>query len=186
MLFDCSSIYNAHGAAITADGWDSLVEFDRDHVRNDGKIDATWGGTVGIDHSTIDNWHGTISADGRGSTVDVDHSTIFGGTLAANGFGAKIELDDAFVSRSFLQTTWGGLIETGHGTSYLSDATIGFNSDVEVEKYTKLVLEHGTEMFGGELTIDKHATLQVETTTGATLDGTTVFNHGTMQVDAEF
>ncbi len=156
-----------------------------------GKIEARDHGTIlfeGTHHDPLNviNVGGVIAAVGCGSAVEFVDTTINGGTIEALHHGI-VELDDATITGSVLRTDHHGLIETVSGedgtTSTLDDVTIACDSHVEVGTNTKLVLTHGTTMFGGVLSVDIGGTLDIESHAGATLDGTTVFNHGTIQID---
>src|SRR4029077_647134 len=96
--FDESWIDNGHRGKIEADGKDSVVAFDHDHIDNSGRIEAERGGTVTFDRSHVDN-DGTIEAR-WGGAVNLDHSHIdnWHGTIEAFGSGSTVNLDDAYIS----------------------------------------------------------------------------------------
>ena len=79
-------------------------------------------------HATIDqSGDGLIEAVGWGSTINLDHATIIGGTL---------------------KTYCGGLIQTVGGASTLDGVTIASGTDVQVNNDTSLVLEHTIDNSG--------------------------------------
>ncbi len=128
--FDGATVWNEHGAAITADGGTVLFDqatvtndfcatiaacdggtivFSAATVDNDGTIGAKFGGIIDLSYSTItQGCDGVIAADGCGSTVNLDNTTIIGGTLEAN-CGGVVSIDCSTIIGSTLQADGGAL-----------------------------------------------------------------------------
>ncbi|MDE2283115.1 MAG: hypothetical protein KGK33_00680 [Hyphomicrobiales bacterium] len=211
VTFDDADVHNnGHHAKIVASAGGSIDFAWDSSVINSHKalIEAKDGGTVWFGGATVVNKHqGTIEAadcglvvfcgvsdlinKSGGKILAEDHGAVKfanssvandGGTIAAFGWGAKIELADTFIGGGTLKTDNGGVIETVYGCSTLDGVTIGCNSYLLVDACTTLTLSGGTTMDAGTLCIGCHGTLDIETCQGAMLDGVAVWNRGTIDV----
>jgi hypothetical protein len=99
------TIVNKATIDANAKGQDLNINQGNGGVTNTKTLEATAGGVLQL-FNTITNTGGTITASGKGSTVNVDDATIVGGTL---------------------KTTKGGLVETV-GSSELNGVTIATKS----------------------------------------------------------
>ena len=87
-------IDNGWHGLIAADGWGSEVKFDRDHVNNDERITAGYGGKVLVLDSRVDNdWHGLITADGRHSEVKFERDHVGNWGVISAAWGGTVLFD---------------------------------------------------------------------------------------------
>jgi hypothetical protein len=172
-------VVNTHGAMIVAADFGTIT-FDADVVTNTraSTIAATNGGVIDIAFSDVTNTHhslieatdagtvvfdyacatntgdSTIEAQGLYSTVYLEHTLVTndGGTIAAIGSGATVELIDATIVGGTLESRDGGLIDSSAGTSTLDGVTIAdgtviqSNDDVDLKD---TITVDGTATFQG-------------------------------------
>ncbi len=173
-------VANKHGAMIVAADF-GTVNFDADRVTNDhcSTIAATKGGLVDIAYSDVTNTHNsfieatdggtvifnhawvtntadsTMEAKGHHSTVDLEHTVVMndGGTIAAIGCDARVELIDATIVGGTLESRDGAIIENVGGTSTLDGITIADGTVIQAN--------HGTDVDLKEtITVDGTITFQ--------------------------
>jgi hypothetical protein len=179
-VFCDDGVVNQHGAMIVAADF-GTVNFDADRVTNEhcSTIAATTGGLVDIAYSDVTNTHNsfieatdggtvifnhawvtntgdsTMEAKGHHSTVGLEHTVVMndGGTIAAIGCDARVELIDATIVGGTLESRDGAIIENVGGTSTLDGITIADG--------TVLQANHGTDVDLKEtITVDGTVTLQ--------------------------
>jgi hypothetical protein len=120
----------AKGAVLTIDCAGAIVEITnhgtleakggeldivREAVTNTGTLQAIEGGTVKLTSLTVSNDYGTVSVE-HGSTLDLDGSTIHGGTVSvdgtldATGGSAITEADLEIGDHGVVEATHGGVL----------------------------------------------------------------------------
>ena len=180
LVFCDDGVVNQHGAMIVAADF-GTVKFDADKVTNDhcSTIAATKGGLVDIAYSDVTNTHNsfieatdggtvifnhawvtntgdsTMEAKGHHSTVDLEHTVVMndGGTIAAIGCDARVELIDATIVGGTLESRDGAIIENVGGTSTLDGITIADGTVIQAN--------HGTDVDLKEtITVDGTITFQ--------------------------
>jgi hypothetical protein len=161
---------------------------DTGSVNNDGgTIVATDGGTITFD-STLngaENIDGGVIKAGTGGTIVIDGfqhgNALFsvGGTIEANGTGAKVELAGATIIGGTLQTSNSGLIETitnnGAATVSVIDGVTN-DGHVYVSDNTTLILRNTITNTDGQiaLALSGQSDLQI--------DGTVKLKGGTVEL----
>ena len=124
-------------------------------VTNAGTLEATNGGTLEI-HDSVTNTGGTIAASGANAVIELFGATITGGTVESSG---------------------GGIIETPSGTSTLDGVTVNDGSILKADTGSSLDLEDTTTLNGtvtleggGTFVLDPGPASIVGGLSGATLD----------------
>ncbi|HLG80644.1 MAG TPA: FecR domain-containing protein [Bradyrhizobium sp.] len=136
----------SNSSTLEADGGE--LDLSGETVDNTGTIGATGGGLLKLMSSTIDNsGDGKVTVD-AGSTLDLDHSGISGGTLTING-----TLDNVAGSN----TITSAVIETGTGAIVISGGSLDFAGSVT-----------------GDIKISGDATVELSATGASAYAGTTV------------
>ena len=125
------TLVNETAGIINADQTGQLVLQVNGGVTNTGLIEATSTGGLFVLNTSIDNSYssgaGKISAVGAGAHVDLQNSTIFGGTLTTSGAGAMVDVV-------------GGQTATLDGTYSLAPIKIVAGSTVMVNNNSTLYL----------------------------------------------
>jgi hypothetical protein len=150
----------ANASTLQADGGE--LDISGETVDNSGTVGATGGGVLKLLSSTIDNsGDGTVAVDAA-STLDLDHSSILGGTLTISG-----TLDNV----AGINTISSAITETGGGSIVVSGGSLDLAGPVA-----------GDVTISGDSTVELSATgtsAYAQTTvtfaTGAT--GTLVLDH---------
>jgi hypothetical protein len=218
-------MFNAADATIKADGFCSIVDFSAaDYaantptgidnqgdilathhgivriadvgIDNSGTIGARHHGTVEIAFSLIDNSGGTISARGRGSSVELFNVAIFGGTLLTgdltNGKHGVIDIvapgEDAINIVDFDGSLHGALTVDAfvrveaHATLELIGA-INNNGAIAAHGWDAHIDLIGTTVTGGALDASCGALIQTVRDSGASeLDGVSVIDDSHVRV----
>jgi FecR protein len=184
VTFRADIVTNDHYSTIAAIKG-GLVDIAYSEVTNthDSFIEATNGGTVMFDCASVTNTgDSTIEAKGPHSTIDVEHTLVMndGGTIAAIGCDAKVELIDATIIGGTLESRYGGIIENAGGTSTLDGVTIADGTVIQANNDTVVDLKD-TITVDGTITFEGCGTFTLDSP-GAKIigDAGTLDNLGTV------
>ena len=182
------------GVAVTNSGLlettTGTLTVDPSTVTNTGTLEATTGGTLDLDAISVTNTGGSVTVN-AGSTLDLQSTTITGGTLSNSGTvdltGTSALTGVAVTNSGLLEATSGtltvdpstvtntGTLEATTGGTLNLDGIIVTNTsgNVTVDEGSMLDL-HNTTITGG--TLSNSATVDVTGGGTSTLDGVRVTN----------